>query len=603
MFARSILLLVVLLRSVASSFPEPSNLWSRVGRSPRDIAINLHIALRQSRFNELEEHLLQVSDPTHGRYGQHLTASEVHDLVRPSENAVAAVQEWLGSYGIEMRKLSYSPARDWISVMLPIHEAERLLQTEYSVYQHKGGKTVVRAPDWSLPQSLAEFVDDIQPTTSFFRALPRQESTPFANGIFDEPSLVSRDDSTEPDAVSQVCNSSAITPQCLRTLYGTNDYEPQKPPGNRMALTNFHGETNNRSDTKLFLQAHRPDAVDEAYRFKDEAVAGGENSQEPATDRKGREGNLDAQVMLGIGFPTPLVTYTTGDVQPPFDPDTFTPANTNEPFLTWLQYLLAQPDPLPQVISISYGDIEQTVPRAYATRVCRSFAQLGARGVSVIFGAGDSGVGRAGACTANDGSGRREFLSVFPEACPYGTSVGATRGVGPEVVAYNNNNGFVTGGGFSRYFSRPRWQDEAVGAYVKGLEGLHDGLFNRGGRGYPDVAAQGYRFVTVWNATTELVDGTSASAPTFAAVVALVNDALLASGNPPMGFLNPWLYSRGFQAFTDIVDGSNKGCNTSGFPAKPGWDAASGFGTPWFPKVKSLALQNQFREQRPWYVL
>lgn len=76
-----------------------------------------------------------------------------------------------------------------------------------------------------------------------------------------------------------------------------------------------------------------------------------------------------------------------------------------------------------------------------------------------------------------------------------------------------------------------------------------------------------------------LVDGTSASAPTFAAVVALVNDALIAAGEPPLGFPNPLVYSRGFEVFTDITTGSNAGCNTSGFPSGKGWDAASGFGT------------------------
>jgi hypothetical protein len=72
----------------------------------------------------------------------------------------------------------------------------------------------------------------------------------------------------------------------------------------------------------------------------------------------------------------------------------------------------------------------------------------------------------------------------------------------------------------------------------------------------------------------------SASAPTTASIVSLVNDALLAAGKPVLGFLNPWLYSVGSAAFTDIVDGSSLGCGTDGFPAQTGWDAVTGFGTP-----------------------
>jgi tripeptidyl-peptidase-1 len=72
----------------------------------------------------------------------------------------------------------------------------------------------------------------------------------------------------------------------------------------------------------------------------------------------------------------------------------------------------------------------------------------------------------------------------------------------------------------------------------------------------------------------------SASSPTAASVISLVNDALLAAGKPVLGFMNPWLYSVGNTAFTDITNGSAIGCNTTGFPAKEGWDAVTGFGTP-----------------------
>ena len=72
----------------------------------------------------------------------------------------------------------------------------------------------------------------------------------------------------------------------------------------------------------------------------------------------------------------------------------------------------------------------------------------------------------------------------------------------------------------------------------------------------------------------------SAATPTAASVIALVNDALLAAGKPVLGFMNPWLYSEGYKAFTDVTNGSAMGCNTTGFPAQVGWDAVTGFGTP-----------------------
>ena len=86
------------------------------------------------------------------------------------------------------------------------------------------------------------------------------------------------------------------------------------------------------------------------------------------------------------------------------------------------------------------------------------------------------------------------------------------------------------------------------------------------------------------------VGGTSASSPTFAAVISLVNDALLAEGKPTLGFLNPWIYSGAYAALTDVTRGSAIGCNTTGFPAQVGWDAVTGWGTPNFGKLVAAAM-------------
>lgn len=75
-----------------------------------------------------------------------------------------------------------------------------------------------------------------------------------------------------------------------------------------------------------------------------------------------------------------------------------------------------------------------------------------------------------------------------------------------------------------------------------------------------------------------LVSGTSAAAPTFAAIVSLLNDVRIASNRTPLGFLNPFLYSKGVQGLTDILTGNNPGCGTEGFNASQGWDPGECFG-------------------------
>jgi tripeptidyl-peptidase-1 len=42
------------------------------------------------------------------------------------------------------------------------------------------------------------------------------------------------------------------------------------------------------------------------------------------------EGNMDAELVLAISYPTPFRAYSTGG-SPPFKKDLFTPTNTNEP--------------------------------------------------------------------------------------------------------------------------------------------------------------------------------------------------------------------------------------------------------------------------------
>lgn len=104
---------------------------------------------------------------------------------------------------------------------------------------------------------------------------------------------------------------------------------------------------------------------------------------------------------------------------PPFTPDDNAPTNTNEPYLSFLDFVNDQ-ESIPQTFSTSYGDDEQTVPRDYAMAVCDGFAKLGARGSSVLFSSGDFGVG-GGSCLSNDGKNRTEFIPIFPASCTCST--------------------------------------------------------------------------------------------------------------------------------------------------------------------------------------
>lgn len=107
----------------------------------------------------------------------------------------------------------------------------------------------------------------------------------------------------------------------------------------------------------------------------------------------------------------------------------------------------------------------------------------------------------------------------------------------PEVAAYDPRFTvpFTSGAGFSNYFPMPDYGKAVMTAYIESLNGEYNGLYNKSGRGYPDIAALGQIFAVVWNGTVIQVDGTSAASPTAAGVLTLVNDALIAAGKSPLG--------------------------------------------------------------------
>lgn len=101
----------------------------------------------------------------------------------------------------------------------------------------------------------------------------------------------------------------------------------------------------------------------------------------------------------------------------------------------------------------------------------------------------------------------------------------------------------------------------------------------------------------------------SNAAPTFAAIISLLNGDRMSTGSPPLGFLNPFIYQIGYQGLTDIVDGGSSGCTGvdlftrlktpfvpfASWNATEGWDPVTGFGTPDFRKLLKLIRQSHRR--------
>ncbi|KAI0101751.1 subtilisin-like protein [Nemania sp. FL0031] len=593
---------IALLQSVAEgknvlveSLPRVPAGWKKLRDASSDQLIKLRVALEQPGLDQFEKTLYDISTPQHALYGRHLSREEVRDLVKPTEASTTAVLDWLHSAGVD----DVEEDGEWVNFKTTVSKASDLLNAKFGVYNHVGSaRHSIRTLSYSVPEEIKSHITMIQPTTRFgqVRGQNFQVSHVFEQGKLESFTHEAAQIPTQ-HLNATFCNTT-ITPECLRALYNVGETQADPKAPGFFAVSGFLEEYAKHNALDLFLQKLAPYAV--SQNFTTVTVNGGLDKQNDTVDDD-VEANLDMQYAASIGFGQNITFYSTGgrgilvpDLDQP-DPNVV----SNEPYLELLTYLLGLPnDKLPHTLSTSYGEDEQSVPKEYVKKVCTMFGQLGARGVSVLFSSGDTGPGSA--CQTNDGKNTTRLLPTFPGACPFVTAVGGTVGVQPErAVSFSS-------GGFSDIFPRPQYQDAAVPAYLSTIGDTFKGLYNPSGRGFPDVAAQGEGFVVVSQGLGISVGGTSASAPTFSAVVSLLNNARLSKGLPPLGFLNPWLYLNGADTLTDIVDGGSKGCTGrdiySGLPAPfvpgagwnatKGWDPVTGLGTPLFDKLLAKAVSN-----------
>ncbi|KAI9448785.1 subtilisin-like protein [Lactarius psammicola] len=554
----------------------PEN-WESLGPPLAGTTIDLCIALKPHRKNALIDALYEVSTPNRSRhysreplllcrYGAHLSQDQVAELVAPHPDTLELVNSWLEYHSVPSSSISTTHGGSWLTVTgVPVSQANGLLGASYQLFRHaETNDTILRTIGYALPVVLQAHVQTVAPTTYFGSPQKAPHMRPDGAAALGEESVT----------VLSSRDNYKVTPSFLRSLYKSENFYPKATDRNKLGIAGYSGQYPSPTDLKLFTEYFLTDATNPTYTVE-QVNGGGYDPRNPGT-----EGNINVQYTLGMVYPTPLIYYSTGG-EPPFTPDSSTPINTNEPYLEWLNHVLKLQD-IPQTISTSYGENEQSVPLDYAKSVCDLFAQLGARGVSILFASGNSGVGR-GDCVVNDGSGRVQFLPIFPASCPFVTSVGGTQGFEPEEAAD------LSSGGFSNYFQAEEYQQEAVSIFLQNLGSKYHGLYNASmSRGFPDIAAQANRFRICFNGRRGLIGGTSCATPVVAGIISLLNGFLISRGKAPLGFLNPWLYSDARAGLNDITSGSNPGCGTDGFSAGVGWDPVTGLGTPNFEKLQKI---------------
>jgi subtilase family serine protease len=253
-------------------------------------------------------------------------------------------------------------------------------------------------------------------------------------------------------------------------------------------------------------------------------------------------------------------------------------AQDNPDLLGALEYAVT--NKLGSSISLSFGEseaIEQQYDGAQNDWDSMFHQATTQEGMSFFVSSGDTGATQYADLNGNYISTSREVS--FPSDDPWVTSVGGT------TLARNGNYYIegawdLSGGGVSKFYSEPTYQQKLSSSVQNILQGQ---------RGMPDVAGNAFSILAIYyNGKWATVGGTSASAPLWAALMAIANQM----AGKHLGFINPTLYklatTRYYEDFNDITYGNNTfthagtdyNTTVQGYSATAGWDPVTGLGSP-----------------------
>jgi kumamolisin len=499
--------------------------------------LSLVLVVRDPTAARQAADLTALYAPRSPRFGHYLTARELAARYGPAPATMARVRAALARLGLGM---NWQRGNTWLLATGPARRVEAAFRVRARWYRAPSGSRFYagdRAP--TLPAALRPYVAAVGQLSSYFQLSRRAAPVP---GL----------------APADLLRAYDITPLRRLGLDGA---------GQTVALYEVDGFAQRDLDTfsaRLGLPPLRP-----------VIVAGPRLAAGPETE-------MDLEVVHAIAPRARLVLYNF-DVQAAARQA----GSDNTKFVDLdlaLQSRMVREN-AGGVISDSVGMCEAGLGRALALAYKNVYDQADALGVSVFVASGDDG---AFDCITGLPRGTppgADSLAVdLPADTPGVTATGGTRlSVSPNGDWYNETvwdgpaETVGPGGGVSSYYSRPGWQQGP---------GVRDPRYNpHNMRSIPDVAADadpvsGAAIYGPGSAGWGAGSGTSQAAPIWAAITVLIDQYLRRQGLHRAGFMNPALYylaahPRPYRALHDVTMGSNLY-----YPATPGYDMATGLGTP-----------------------
>jgi subtilase family serine protease len=547
----------------------------------------------------------KASNPKSDSYGKYPSLSTLQSKWGATSSVRNGVKNAFKSQGVTA-KIDVTHLRAWATVS--IGKAQKMFGTKWAVYHTSTGNQLVALPvnTPKLPKGLKGNVDVIagmrlivnhavssghanppqRPGASAAAAGPYNGGTPTRTGTVG-PSCVG---TTYPSALA---SSEGLFPNQILNAYGI---APLQAAGLR------------GQGIKLAIVGEAPTPTADVNQFRN--CFGAQGTSLKIHNGSGIkpiiESSLDAMV---VSMVAPQLDRFDLWVQPIGE-------NSDDANVLGFLKMLAAPlqattngAPLPNVISVSYGECESTVSPYSESRtlVERTLAASAALGITVVVAAGDTG---SSACARGVPPGKltsadKKPQVSWPASSPYVLAVGGTN------LTLNPDNSIAStgtwndtaypapftatkgaGGGQSTFESRPWWQPEQSFANSSKRMVPDIAAFADESPGYPIVCSSGVKSCP--NSPQQgitFVGGTSAATPLVAGMIALWAQQAKQHGLPKPGFVPPLLYSLAKSnpgAFIDITLGTNALFGGSCCPARTGYDLATGLGSPLANQIAAL---------------
>jgi Pro-kumamolisin, activation domain/Bacterial Ig-like domain (group 3) len=569
LFTAPILSLSAQERRIAGPIEASRTIVLKGNRNPRALAANdegpldpftripyMRLTLKPTpqQTADLETLLEAQRDPSSSDYHRWLTPEEFGERFGASQNDIGKLRAWLESAGFTVEQTAR--ARNWIAFSGTAGQIERTFRTAIHRYESGGEAHFANAAEPSVPAALAALVGDLKGLDDFHLKPPRvKRITPDYTTSSGAHYLV-------PDDIAAIYD---IAPLYKAGYDGT---------GQKIAIV---GQTDiNLADIRGFrsefgLAAKDPQLV---LYGPDPGVSSGDQI----------ESDLDLEWSGAVARNATILFVYSRDV------------------MESVQYAIDEN--LAPVISMSYGGCEQGV--SASNRVVAQ--QANAEGITWMTSSGDSGA--AGCDWGGPSAAQYGPVVTFPADIPEITAVGGTEFSESGSAGWSATNS-ATFGSATGYIPEKAWNDTALGGGIWASGGGASAVFPKpwwqagpgvpadNVRDVPDIAltASGDHdgYLVYFSGQLYPVGGTSASSPSFAGIVALVNQYLMANGiqsKSGLGNINPALYNLAQNTtgvIHDITTGDNvvpcvsksPGCSSGsfGYKAGLGYDQVTGLGT------------------------